>query len=194
MSSSLSGIEFTLQHLLGAVRQEGLALVSAPGRARPDELEYQILTLKLQGLAARLRVAMRELGNREQLQDLRARQLHDVPREARYSERQSIEGRRAHIERVRRLAVQAINELLRIDAARHEPPTFHDMLRGVQEVAEGMAQRVDDAQALQQMIQVRQDGVSLRATPPPQATAADLANLMVTSVMLVAWLIQRLRR
>ena len=192
--SSLSGIEFTLQQLRAALRQESLALIAAPGRARPDELKYHTATLKLQALAERLRLALRELDNRDQLQQLRGRLLHDVPREARYSARQSIEGSLAEIERVRGLAVEAVNELLRIDAARHEPPSVHDMLRGLQTIAGGAARRADEAQGLQQMIQVRHDGVSLRATPPPHATAADLANLMLTAVTLAAWLIQRLRR
>ena len=192
--SSLSGIEFTLQQLRAALRQESLALIAAPGRARPDELKYHTATLKLQALAERLRLALRELNNRSQLQQLRGRLLHGVPREARYSARQSIEGSLADIERVRGLAVEAVNELLRIDAARHEPPSVHDMLRGLQTIAGDAAHRADEAHALQQMIQVRHDGVSLRATPPPHATAADLANLMLTAVTLAAWLIQRLRR
>ncbi len=95
---------------------------------------------------------------------------------------------------MRRLAVETVNELLRIDAARHEPPTVHDMLRGLNTIAGGAAKRADEVQALQQMIQVRRDGVSLRATAPPHASAADLAKLLVTTAMLAAWLIQRLLR
>lgn len=194
--ASLKAYEYTLQRLLAELRQQQTELIAAPGRDRPDEAAYRELSLKLEQWVQRLRPITRELRNREQFQALRGRGLHQLPREARYSERQSIAGTLAGIEGVWRLVAEVIDELRAIDRRRHGPASLHDLVRGVEEIARDWAERVDDARELQQIVQARSEGPVWRAASKPgsQVAPGDLASVVVTSVMLIAWLVQRLRR
>lgn len=194
--ASLKAYEFTLQRLLGELRQQKTELIAAPGRARPDEAEYRDLSRRLGRWLQRLQPIQQELRNREQFLALRGRKLHQVPRAARYGERQSIDGHRANLQAVWRLVAQALAELDALDRQRHGPASLHDMVRGVEEVMGAWAERAEQVRELQQIVQARDDGPAFRelVESKKQIAPGDLANLVVTGVMLLAWLVSRLER
>lgn len=194
--ASLQGYAFTLQRLLAELRQQKTELIAAPGRARPDEAEYQDLSRRLKRWAQRLEPIQQELLNREQFLALRGRSLHQVPREARYGERQSIEGHRASLQAIWRLVAEALAELDALDRKRHGPASLHDMVRGVEEVAGAWAERAEQVRELQQVVQAHGDGPAFRelVESKKQIGPGDLAHLVVTGVMLLAWLVNRLGR
>ncbi len=192
--ASLQGYAFTLQRLLAELRQQKTELMAAPGRARPDEAEYRDLSRRVRHWQQRLEPIERELGNRAQFLALRARSLHRLPREARYGEQQSIEGHRASLQAIWRLVAEALAELDALDRQRHGPASLHDMVRGVEEVASAWAERAEQVRELQQIVLAHGDGPAFRerVESKKQIAPGDLANLVVTGVMLLAWLVNRL--
>ena len=194
--SSLKAYEYSLQRLLSELRQQKTELIAAPGRARPEESEYTELSRKLEVWAQRLRPLARELRNREQFQAMRGRQLHQVPRQARYSEQQSIDGHLANVRALWPLVAEVIAELDQINRQRHGPYTLHDVVRGVEDIARDWAERTEKVNELVSTLQARSDGPEFRVATNFDKPVApgDIANLVVMGVMLLAWLAQRLKK
>ena len=193
--SSLKAYEFSLQRLLSELRQQNAELIAAPGRARPDESEYTELSRKLDVWAQRLRPLARELRNREQFQAMRGRQLHQLPRQARYSEQQSIEGHLAQVQALWPLVAKVIAELDQINRQRHGAYTLHDVVRGVEDIARDWAERTDKVNELVSTLQARGDGAEFRVANHFDKPVApgEIANMVVMGVLLLAWLAQRLK-
>jgi hypothetical protein len=191
--SQLQFIEVGLSRLQADLRQARLAALATPGRPRPDEPGHAAERAQLQTFAIRhqllLATGLRVLRQRESLLALRQQNLASLPRERRYGEQQSIDDSLKRLERVRVLADEAARLLWMLQARLESPPSEVDLLNGLRDITDLMAERQDLLQALHRHLQQPQDGPAWMAPPPPKL--ADAAAVVPLMLSVVLWLLRR---
>ena len=145
MSNPLSGIEFRLAGLLREVMSLRVAIVAKGKMPKPGDRSTQEHFDRLQAIGDVLVLMLRNLKSMEHAQLLRADRIHTLPREARYGERQSIDGRLADIQRVRALAQRLAAEL-RACHGDSMTPTRADIIEGAQKLLNELGKTIDRTQ------------------------------------------------
>lgn len=191
---SLSAIEYTLTNILGAVKMAVVDAEAAARLAKPGEHEHRQIELKLAAWLETLYLARRELLNMAHGAQGRLGRLHQLPRAARYGEKQSAQARLHNVAAMQVLLARINRLLLKLDAARHDPTKPADIVEGLQSVAEEWAQAFDRTQAAEHLREMRVDGPTWRPQPEPRVAASDLANQVLFGLLLAAWLLKRLKR
>lgn len=186
MSNQLVGIEFGLAGFLKEVIGLRLAIVGDGRMWKPGDPKTLTQFARLREIGDRVGVMLRTLKSMEHAQMVREGRIHDVPREQRFGERQSIGGKRDAIARVRTLALRLADELIAChgDASR---PTTADLIEGTQDVLSELGQFIDRTHIETTVKQVG-DGPMFMKASTPGVGAADLMTqiwlLLVCAIVL----------
>lgn len=192
MSNPLGGIEFRLASLLREVMGLRVAIIAKGKMPKPGDRNTLAHFDRLQAIGDSLAVMLRNLKSMEHAQLLRGDRIHELPREARYGERQSIDGRLANIQRVRALAERLAAELRACygDSMR---PTTADLIEGTQKLLNELGKHIDRTQ-LQATVHKVSDRPAIVGPSPAQTPGMGAADALSQVWLLLACAIALTRK
>jgi hypothetical protein len=191
--ANMAWVDHQLALLERELRQWQLERVASAERPRPDEPAYAQARRELALIATRcgtLAPALRQLAGRRGLLALQAEQARAAPAGQRWQALQSVRDRDAALERRLRRADALRRQLVKAGEWLHQPPSPHDMVRGLQEVLSSLGEQADQRLALSEAMQLCRDRDVLRA-PRDAVSAKDRAELLVLVLAAVVWLLRR---
>ncbi|MFC3146569.1 hypothetical protein [Piscinibacterium candidicorallinum] len=192
MNQQLVGISLSLTRMMEKIRAQKLAMVGSGKAIGPlalsDETHHEFFTT-MEKISEQLGIAMKALGRMESPLMQRARRIHDVPREGRFSEKQSINAQLANIQKVRNQTAAVARALMALygDSI---TPTSANLIEGM-EKAIGEFNNVFGKMSLSRTelttsVQ-KLDGPVLSAQPANGLTVADaLSQLFLLYAMIVS--------
>jgi hypothetical protein len=194
MSASLSGLEFTLNALVNTVIGMRLDLATKGKNPNPDDPGTPAFFEKLKKIGDRALNAMRELKSMEGWQQLRSDRLYALPREARYSERQSIDSQLQNIRRVRALAMRLWGEVRALYGDTMTPTTA-DLVEGTQNLLGEIGKTIDRSSLHATIGHLRGGGPEF-VNASPQSTGVAAADVLSQVWLLLScvFLITRKRK
>lgn len=191
MSSQLSGIEFTLRHLLQGAVGLRLELLAKGKTPKPGDADTPAFFGKLDDIGRRVTLVMRNLKSMEHGQFLRADRLPSLPREARWGEQQSINSQLENIRRVRALALQLFNEVRGIYAAAMTP-TRADVIEGANDILGELGKHIDQAQ-LHATVHHAGDGPVFTNASLPGGSAVSASDVLTQVWLLLSCVVAMTR-
>lgn len=186
--SHLRAIEFALERQLQAVRQMRLEQAAKGKAQKLDEVKGIAFYDKLDAIGEHVVTALRDLRSAEHLQQMRAGNIHAVPREARFAERQSIDGQMQNVRRVRELALQLAREIRDLYGNAISPTTA-DMVEGTHKLLTEIGKNVDRT-LLQNMVRQVSDGPAIA---PASSATLSAADAFTQVWLLLAWVVAMTR-
>lgn len=184
--SRFQTIKFGLERLLAEVRQMQLGKLGAGRAFAPDSHELKRLVERLAEMEQRLRIAQLQARSMESSAAMRARAIHDLPRDRRYGERQSIRSQSDDAEDLRQTAMR-LATAIRDVYADLVTPTGADVIEKLPEALKQLGESFDTA-ALDRVIHQPSGPAWMPVPPPPQLSAADALQL---ALAMLTYLLQR---
>lgn len=191
MSSQLSGIEFTLHHLLQSAVGMRLELMAKGKTPKPGDVKTPVFYDKLATIGKKVELVMRNLKSMEHSQFLRADRLPSLPREARWGEQQSINSQLENIRRVRALALRLFDEVRGIYTAAMTPTTA-DVIEGANKILNELGKHIDQSQ-LQATVHKAGDGPVFTNPSMPGGSAVSATDLLTQVWLLLSCVVAMTR-
>jgi hypothetical protein len=183
MSNRNTMIRFTLQRIQTEVRQQRLKAWSSASSTRlgdPQKLEFWAKLAKYQEDLRRIQV---ELSGKLGSLDFERSRLHNVPRDLRYSARQSIDDREAVTQDLVNLAASVLIELLSLydDASAMKPNDWEKVFEDLVKYGEKL-----NKQVFHTVVQNVPAGPSITNPAPPTLGIGDMAPLIGLIAAIIA--------